>query len=126
MRASSAERRRRPRGTGKELPALIACLVWAGGFEVAPALHLIDHAHQHASVHCHGDVCHDGGDDAPPDPKHGENTLAHRGIAAHVAPPALPPLDPICLGTVVWDRGEPAQATSSSIERARARAPPLT
>src|SRR5690606_29031303 len=100
----------RRRGSGREIPALIALAVWAGGFEVAPFLHAIDHAELGANehgpaAHCHGGACHDhGGDEEAPDPEHGEGSLAHRGLAAHTAPPALPPIDPPRLGTVSFAR----------------------
>lgn len=111
------------RGTGKELPALLACLVWAGGFELAPALHLIAHAELAPHVHEHDGERHVHDGDEPPT-EHGESSLAHRGLAAHTPPPALPPFDPPQLGAVRFERTPPRQAPSRTLEGPRARGPP--
>lgn len=117
------------RGSGREIPALIALAVWAGGFEVAPFLHAIEHgelgAHEHgAAAHCHDGACHEHGDEEAPDPEHGEGSLAHRGLAAHTAPPALPPIDPPPIATVNYVRAVEVAAPARLLERPRARAPP--
>lgn len=111
----------RQRGTGKEIPALIACLIWAGGFELAPALHALEHAelapHEH---HAHG---HDHDGDEAPD-QHGEGSLAHRDFAARTPPPALPPIDPPLIGVVRFERAAISDAPWRTLGRPRARAPP--
>lgn len=120
----------RPRGTGREIPALLACLVWAGGFEIAPLLHALDHGEQ--APHTHGWHPHDADDhhhDEPmgegaPDPEHGEGSLAHRDLAAHTAPPALPPLRALWLGDVDTRQERPTRLDAPARERPRARAPP--
>lgn len=108
---------------------MIACAVWVGGFEVAPFLHVVDHArlapHAHAEepAHCHGGACHEHEDEAP-DPEHGDGSLAHRGLAAHSAPPALPPIDPPRIGAVSFAQDREGLAPLLARARARARAPP--
>lgn len=107
-------------GTGKELPALIACVIWAGGFELAPALHAAEHAS--LAPHSHGD--HEHSDHAPP-PEHGDGSLAHRELAASSAPPLLAPIDPPCLGAIVW--ALPRSIAPAPVDRipSCARGPPL-
>ncbi len=115
------------RGNGREIPALIALAVWCGGFEVAPFLHVVDHdrigAHEHAD-HCHGGACHEHDGDGAPDPEHGDGSLAHRGLAASTAPPALPAIDAPWIGTVRWAREVELAQPARTASRPRARAPP--
>lgn len=120
-------KRNRLRGTGKEIPALIACLIWAGGFELAPALHALEHAaltpHHHHEHHAHGGERHaHDGDDSPDE--HGEGSLAHRGLAAQTPPPALPPIEPPLIGVVRFERDASSEAPWRALGRPRARAPP--
>lgn len=110
-------------GSGQTLPALIACVIWAGGFELAPALHAFQHAE--LAPHSHGGETHThhGDDDAPE--RHGEGSLAHRGLAALTPPPALPPFDRPRLEVVRWECAPPTARGSARASRPRARAPPL-
>lgn len=113
------------RGSGREIPALLALVVWAGGFEIAPFLHAVDHDHIAPHSHSHGAGAHEHeGEDDVPDPEHGQGSLAHRGLAAHTAPPALPPIDPPSIGTVRFERELEVTAPSIEGEPPRARAPP--
>lgn len=119
------------RSTGRELPALLACLVWVAGFEAAPAVHLAGHAarapHAHgASTHAHGDHAHPDEDreGRDGDPEHGEGSLAHRGLAARTPPPAIPPVVPPWVVVRVPRVRAPGAPPAVSRAPARARAPP--
>jgi hypothetical protein len=114
-------RKSRLRGTGREIPALLACLIWAFGFELAPALHALEHAAHVPHAHGAHEHTHDG-DDAPDE--HGEGSLAHRDLAARTPPPALPPIDPPLIGVVRFERAVTSEAPWRSLGRPRARAPP--
>jgi hypothetical protein len=130
----------RPRGSGREIPAVLLGLLWLAGFEALPLAHLAFHAelgpHSHdgeaGALHCHGSICHGDGEDAAPAgdrgpapaPDHGEHSLAHRSLAAHTPPPGLPPLPCARLLPVrVRDEAPPAPA-SPDLVSVRARDPP--
>lgn len=117
MEATARERG----GSGRALPALIACVIWAGGFELAPALHAFQHAE--LAPHHHGGETHTHHDDEPEE--HGEGSLAHRGLAAQTPPPTLPPIDPPRLEVVGWECAAPIARGSARAARPRARAPPV-
>jgi len=120
----------RRRSTGRELPALIACAVWLAGFEVAPVLHVAQHAdlapHAHGAphTHAHGGEAHRHDADPEPDPEHGEGSLLHRGLAAHTAPPAVPPVDPPWSVAVLPRFEAPAAPATVDPAVPRARGPP--
>ncbi len=118
----------RARGTGKEIPALLACLIWAGGFELVPAIHLIQHAElapHHHGEHSHGGEPHTHEHEHEAPDEHGDGSLAHRGLAALSPPPALPPIERPFLGIARFDRAAPEQAPWREPSRPRARAPPI-
>lgn len=84
------------------LEALVALLVFVGGFEIGPTLHLIAHAslapHLHEGGHPHSTRTvasaaspdHDAVSRADSRPAHGHDSVAHRGVLFLGAPPPTP------------------------------------
>lgn len=73
------------------LPALVLALVWCGGFELTPIVHLF--AHTAGAAHCHGAACHEHESDGEASElaaaSHGAGSLEHRDVAAVGTPPAI-------------------------------------
>jgi hypothetical protein len=141
MRAESVRKRGRS-AIARRTGALIACLVWIAGFEIAPLMHGFEHAG--VALH-HFDLAgelrallgvdlglfehertderhaHDHG---APDRRHGDGTLEHRSIAAASPGVALPPIDPPCIAELAPERAIAHGYESRIPSRERARGPP--
>lgn len=122
---------------------VVAGLLWLGGFELAPTLHMGFHEafgehhhgvsdhdpHHHGAEthhhHDHGSLEHEQPEDAPSE--HGNNSLAHRDLAAEPSPVAVPPVPEALLAaeqaSLPMLRSLRVQPR---IESKRARGPPRT
>lgn len=125
----------------------MACAFWVLGFDVVPLAHMAfhdaldDHHHgvpsqqAHAHDHDHHSAdehapfgeprsSHPAGDESTP-PEHGDGSVAHRDLAAHVAFPAIPTVQEALLA---WSTArvdlQDKRPTSRRPQRTRARAPP--
>lgn len=115
------------RGARSTIAALTA-LFWLFGFDVLPLGHMVfhdlldDHHHHHGHTHHHAD---DDGDDTPSPVEHGEGSVAHRDLAAHVPPPTLPAvLEALVCEDPLYDFRETETPTCRQPRTTHARAPP--
>jgi hypothetical protein len=139
--------------------SLLASLLWLGGFEVLPMVHMAFHdafgAHQHGvrrdshahedhhdgHAHHHHDHGHHhddhgyardhgkqddpGHDDGDTPAHHGDNSLAHRHLAAEHSLPEIPPVPhPLVVRDRVFERAIESVYLEGQRVVSRARGPP--
>jgi hypothetical protein len=114
--------------------------LWVVGFEVGPGLHVGFHdvwvGHQHQSQHqsapaepghAHGpgaDHQHQAAPERDRDPDHGEQTVAHRGVASFGAPPPILVPAPACAGPIEPPAAVVERPPETRRITARQRGPP--
>ena len=106
--------------------AVFASAFWLLGFDVVPLAHMLlhdvleEHHHGHDHGHAHADDPED-----PPPAEHGEGSVAHRDLAAHVPLPAVPAVREALLTRFRVSSFPYPELTSDRQPRtSRARAPP--
>ena len=109
--------------------AIIACALWALGFDVVPLAHMVFHEsleeHHHGHHHEPAADPHDEHDEAPTPLEHGEGSVAHKDLAAQTPLPAVPTvLEALLASDASSAPVREERAAERSPRTTRARGPP--